>query len=95
MLVVYYYDNNTILCEPMKNRTGPTIVADYKVILTLQKNRGLKPSLQRIDNEASTMLCDFMNSDSMDFQPAPPNIHRRNAAKRSIRTFKNHFIAIL
>ena len=24
---------------------------------------------------------------------APPNAHRQNAAERSIRTFKNHFIA--
>ena len=36
-----------------------------------------------------------MTSDSIDFQLALPNIHRRNAAKRAIRTFKNHFIVIL
>ena len=31
----------------------------------------------------------------VDFQLAPPHMHRRNAAERAIRTFKNHFIAIL
>ncbi len=25
----------------------------------------------------------------------PPNMHRRNAAKRAIRTFKAHFISVL
>ena len=29
----------------------------------------------------------------MSFQLVPPHIHRRNAAERAIRTFKNHFIA--
>jgi hypothetical protein len=27
------------------------------------------------------------------YQLVPPHIHRRNAAERAIRTFKNHFIA--
>ena len=31
--------------------------------------------------------------DDIDFQLVPPGIHRRNAAERAIRTFKNHFIA--
>ena len=50
MLVVYDYNINAILCEPMKNRTGPAIVEVYKIILTLLKTRGLKLSLQRLDN---------------------------------------------
>ena len=50
MLVVYNYESNTILCEPIKNRTGPDIVAAYKIILTLLKNCGLKPLLQRLNN---------------------------------------------
>ena len=29
------------------------------------------------------------------YQLVPPNMHRRNAAERAIRTFKAHFIAIL
>ena len=79
----------------MKNRTGPAIVAAYKIILTLLNTRELKPSLQRLDDEASAMLREFMTSDSINFQLAPPNIHRCNAFERAIRTFKNHFIAVL
>ena len=95
ILVVFDYNSNTIICEPMKNITGPTIVTDYKMILTLPKTRGLKKSLQRLENEASTMLRKFMTSDSINFRLAPTNIHRRNADERAIQTFKNHFIAVL
>lgn len=31
----------------------------------------------------------------VDYQLVPPHIHRRNAAERAIRTFKNHFLACL
>jgi hypothetical protein len=34
-----------------------------------------------------------MHSEDDDFQLVPPGMHRRNAAERAIRTFKNHFIA--
>jgi hypothetical protein len=34
-----------------------------------------------------------MHANDVDFQLVPPGIHRRNAAERAIRTFKNHFIA--
>ena len=56
ILVVYNYDINAIICEPMNNKKGLTIVAAYKIILTLLNTRGLKPSLQWLDNEASAML---------------------------------------
>jgi hypothetical protein len=36
-----------------------------------------------------------MDEENIDFQLAPPQVHRRNAAERAIRTFKNHFIARL
>ena len=95
MLVVYDYNINATLCEPMKNRIGPDIVEAYKIILTLTKTCGLKPSLQQLDNEASAMLCEFITSNSIDFQLAPPNIHCRNAVERAIRTLKNNFVAVL
>jgi hypothetical protein len=37
---------------------------------------------------------DFLVKDNnIQYQLVPPHIHRRNAAERAIRTFKNHFIA--
>jgi hypothetical protein len=34
-----------------------------------------------------------MHNSDVDYQLVPPGIHRRYAAERAIRTFKNHFIA--
>ena len=32
-------------------------------------------------------------TEKLDYELAPPHMHRRNAAERAIRTFKNHFLA--
>jgi len=34
-----------------------------------------------------------MISQGIEYQLTPPDVHRRNAAERAIRTFKNHFVA--
>ena len=46
-----------------------------------------------MDNEASSDMKYSMTKHKISFQLAPPHIHRRNAAERAIRTFKNHFVA--
>jgi hypothetical protein len=55
--------------------------------------RCLKPSLQRLDNEASLALKNYLTKQGIDKQLAPPYIHHRKNAERAIQTFKNHFIA--
>ena len=93
MLVVYDYDSNFIHVEAMASKSGPDILAAYKRAHTLLSSRSLRPQLQRLDNEASTALQQYMHSEHVDFQLAPPHVHRRNAAEKAIRTFKNHLIA--
>ena len=93
MLVIYDYDSNFIHVEAMSSKSGPSILAAYTRAHTLLTSRGLKPALQRLDNEASAALQAFMTEAEVDFQLAPPHLHRRNAAERAIRTFKNHLIA--
>ena len=93
VLVVYDYDSNNILVEPMRSRSAACILAAFTTIHARLVAAGLRPCLQRLDNECSEILKDFLRAESIDFQLAPPYIHRRNAAERAIRTFKNHFIA--
>jgi hypothetical protein len=93
LLVLYDYDSNYIHVEAMRDRTGAEILAAYQRAHTLLSSRGLRPQLQRLDNEASAVLQAYLGSQDVDFQLAPPHVHRRNAAERAIRTFKNHFIA--
>jgi hypothetical protein len=46
--------------------------------------RGLKPLLQRLDNEASLALRNYLTKQGITYQLAPPHIHRRNNAERAI-----------
>ncbi|KAI2496142.1 hypothetical protein MHU86_18373 [Fragilaria crotonensis] len=93
ILVLYDYDSNSILVEPMRNRTGACILTAFKVLHARLVAAGLRPRLQRLDNECSTALKTFLTAEDIDYQLVPPGVHRRNAAERAIRTFKNHFIA--
>jgi hypothetical protein len=54
---------------------------------------GLKPRIQRLDNEASLALRNYLTKQGISYQLAPPHIHRRKNAERAIQTFKNQFIA--
>ena len=57
------------------------------------KQRGQKPRLHWLDNEASKALKNFIHKEQTEYQLTPLHIHRRNAAERAILTFKNHFIS--
>jgi hypothetical protein len=93
LMILYDYDSNHIFAQPMKNQQAETIVDAYAILHARLCKDGLKPRLQRLDNECSALLKEYMHANDVDFQLVPPGIHRRNAAKRAIRTFKNHFIA--
>lgn len=93
ILIIYDYDSNSIQAQPIKNRQSTTILEAYQSIVSLLQRRGLAPKLHRLDNEASQQLKDFLQDEEIEYQLVPPHIHRRNAAERAIRTFKNHFIA--
>jgi hypothetical protein len=51
------------------------------------------PKLQRLDNEVSNDLKEYMSDQNISFQLVPPHVHRRNAAERALQSFKNHLIA--
>jgi hypothetical protein len=48
-----------------------------------------------MDNEASKYLKQFLHSKDIQFQLVTPHAHRQNAVEGAIKTFKNHFVAIL
>jgi hypothetical protein len=93
IFVLYDYNSNAILVEPLQNCPGLSIVTAYTNLLDRLKKSGLKPKLQKLDNEASQALRNYMVEQDIDFQLTPPHFHRRNAAERAIRTYKNHLIA--
>jgi hypothetical protein len=69
----------------MKSRSASEWVKTYDTIHQELTVKGFKPKLQTLDNEASV--------NDIAYQLVPPHFHRRNAAERAIRTFKEHFVA--
>ena len=93
MFVLYDHDSNAILTEPIKDRKGQTLINAFLKLTNILIAKGMQPKFQILDNEASFELKQAINSQKIKFQLALPNIHRRNATERAIRTFKNHLIA--
>ncbi len=85
VMILYDYDSNA--------RQEAELVRAYSKLHTYLTSRGLKPRLQRLDNEAPAALKSYMLQQDVDYQLVPPHVHRRNAAERAISTFKDHFIA--
>ena len=80
----------------MKNRKKASQIKAVTTIIKKLKAAGLRPIFHILDNEVSTDLIGFLESDEkITVQLAPARCHLRNAAERAIRTFKNHFIAWL
>jgi hypothetical protein len=93
VLVLYLYDSNAILVEPLKNRSDGEQLKAYETLLQRIPIEH-QPKVHWMDNEASHSLKQLLKTQyQMQYQLVPPHIHRRNAAERAIRTFKNHFIA--
>jgi hypothetical protein len=89
-MVLYNYDSNGILATTIKSRKAPDLVTAYNELHQQLLDGGIKPVLQRLDNEISKVLIK-----AIDFQLASPNDHRLNPVERAIQTFKNQLVAIL
>jgi hypothetical protein len=92
-MVCYIYDCNYIKIVPMNSRSASEWVKAYDSIHQELTVKGFKTKLQNPDNEASTALKNFFTVNDIAYQLVPPHCHRRNAAERAIRTFKEHFVA--
>jgi hypothetical protein len=94
ILVLYFYDNNVILVEPLQNRSNHQQVQAYKRIID-QANKGTTLQIHWMDNEASAAVKETLKKSTTwttnwsrhTFTDAMP------LAEQAIRTFKNHFIA--
>jgi hypothetical protein len=62
IMVVYSYDSNAILTEPMTSRTEAELLRAYTVLHAYLTEQGLKATLQRLDNEAPKRLKPFMTA---------------------------------
>jgi hypothetical protein len=93
IMMLYYYDSNAILAQPIKDRTAPELYKHFQFMEQELVARGLKPKLMKLDNEASKLLKAYLHQQDITFQLVPPYSHRQNSAERAIISFKDHLIA--
>jgi hypothetical protein len=72
---------STLVLDPFLQQAspadlGPDILTTYESAYKLLLTRGFKPQLQRLDNEASKALLQFMSDHDIDTQLSPPHVHR-------------------
>ena len=96
IMIAYHCDSNTILQAPFKTKGDKHRIEAYNSIMSRLKARGHKVDLQILDNEVSAEYKRVIEEEwHAKYQLVPPEVHRRNIAERAIRTFKDHFLAIL
>jgi hypothetical protein len=93
IMILYDYDSNAILAQPIKDITAPELLRAFQVMEQELVARGLKPKLMKLDNEASKLLKTYLHQQNITFQLVPPYSHIINATERAIRSFKDHLIA--
>ena len=95
IMISINHDTNVIDAEPMPSKSAQSLINAYKLTQNYFAAKGYKPEYHRLDNECPEEFKAYMTSIGETYQLAPAGCHRRNAAERAIRTFKDHFISIL
>jgi hypothetical protein len=93
--ILYHYESNAILGTPIAGLDNVSIFEAYKKQLKNLVNKGFKPKLNVMDNQATKHIKNFLNKNECTLQLVEPHNHRVNAAERAIQTFKDAFIAAL
>ena len=84
--------SNAILIEPFQSHHDCHRIAAYIRIMTRLRERGHAVHLQVLDKKTSKEYHQVITQTWKDtFQLVTLDVHRRNAAERSIRNFKAHF----
>ena len=96
IMIVYHFDSNTIIYTPFKSCSDKLRLFVYVSIMQRLKDRNMMLYLQIVDKEAINKYKRIIEAKwGVGYQLVPLHIHRRNAAERSIRTFKACFLSIL
>jgi hypothetical protein len=53
IMILYDYDSNAILAQPIKDHTAPELLKAFQIMEEVLVARGLKPNLMKLINEAS------------------------------------------
>ena len=94
-MIAFHVDSNLIWVDPMKNQTEGEMILAQEQILDHTKACRIIPRHQIMDNKASAAYITAIQQSDMTYEKVPPGDHRRNIAKKSIQTWKYHFVTVL
>lgn len=80
--------------ELLRDRTAPEYRRAYKAMYAFYTNLSKTPTRQRLDNESSNILEEFLKEVKVKIEFVPPANHRANPSERAIRHAKNGIIAM-
>ena len=95
LYILYNFDSNAILVEPIKNQQAQSITQAWQRAHDRLTKHGHITKNFILDNEFSGEFKKALNKNNKKFQLVPPNEHRVNAAERGIQKFKHHFLSTL
>ncbi len=93
--IVYHYKSNAILALSITGFSDSIILAAYQQQYNLLKSKGYKICLNVMDNQAAKVINTILDEQQCDLLLVEPRHYCVNAAKRTIQTFKAHFISSL
>ena len=85
---------NYINAISLKSRKTNELLQGFKECYHDLKQKGFIARLVKLDNEISKEMVQLFEQHNLNYQLAAPGDHKLMSAKRSIQTFKNHFIAV-
>ena len=80
-MVMYDYDSNAIMSEPIKKSQAETIRDTFLKVHKVLKARGNEPKIYIMDNKCSSGLKEAMKNYGIYFQLDPPHMNRKNASE--------------
>jgi hypothetical protein len=98
LMFFYSSGSNYIHIELFDSRSESHVLQAYKQGMAFFMKKGLKPNVQRLDNEPAFLtdaFQQFQTENDISADRVPPGQHRRNKAERAIETGKHHIIAAL
>jgi len=75
IIILYNYDANAILSQPIKSRSQEDIVKGIAKLYKKLKFAGLQPNFHILDNEAPQALKNYLQEQKVKFQLVPPHCH--------------------
>jgi hypothetical protein len=95
IMVGLHTASNAILVCLFASKCDSHQIPAYNNIYARLNAVGAAPTIHVMDNKASMAFQRAVATNKCKLQLVPPHVHRHNAAERAIRTFKDHFLAIL